>query len=619
MGLLAISGWRLHSLMMAIAGRAGGLVRWFRLMQQTKARSQEGASATLADAEARGRPQARVALLSSFTLRGVEEALRAACAREGIGLVFYAGGYQQYAQEILSPEGALYRFRPALVFLVLDARSLLGDLWWWGQPTKLRGWVAEQRGKLAGLLTQLTTRSAAKIVVHTVVVPEASAFGLYEPKLSLGLVEAVQAFNGELRSMSRQNEQLWLFDFDAFCARIGKERAFDERLYYIGDIQLHPRYVPELAKGYMAYVRALVGRVRKCLVVDLDNTLWGGVLGEEGMGGIQLGPTPEGRPYWELQKYLLALWRRGVVLAVNSRNNEAHVRDVFVRHPYMVIKEENIAAWQINWEDKVTNMRRLAEELDLGLDSFVFLDDDPVNRSLVASALPEVAVVELPPDPARYVRAVAARRDFDGFQLTEEDRRRGEMYASQQQRRELKSETLDLTEYWRRLEMVVSVGPASRLVTARVAQLTQKTNQFTVTSRRYQEEEIRRFVHDRYLVACVAVRDVFGDSGLTGVAIVERGDVWRIDSFLLSCRVIGRRVEDVLLAYLVEQARAAGVGELVGEFIPSSRNEPARGFYERCGFTSSGVRDGVEQWVFTVAAGFAYPDFIRVEKSLKPL
>ncbi|MBI4022152.1 MAG: HAD-IIIC family phosphatase [Candidatus Andersenbacteria bacterium] len=561
----------------------------------------------------------RVALLPSFTLRGLGETLRVKGAQEGIEVMVYDGGYQQYAQEILQVESGLHRFAPQLVFLCLDTRSLAGEVWWSRSAAERRAWVKEQRARLGELVEQLAARTKAKIVINTLVVPTLSPYGILEAKQPFGWLEAVGRLNSELREMAKRDEQLWLFDYDAFCSRLGKERVFDERLYYLGDVQLHPKFVPNLADEYLAYVRPLVGLVRKCLVVDLDNTLWGGVLGEDGLEGIRLGPTPAGRPFWELQKYILSLWQRGVVLAVNSKNNEAEVHVAFARHPYMVIKESHIAAWRINWDDKVTNMQRLSAELDLGLDSFVFLDDDPAQRAQVRAALPEVAVVEVPDDPARYLAALASRHYFDSYQLTDEDSRRGEMYVAQRRRRELQSAVVDLTEYLRRLEMVVTISLAGETTMARVAQLTQKTNQFNMTTRRYQEEDIRRWLHSGHLVATVSVRDMYGESGLTGLAIIVREKaVWRIDTLLLSCRVIGRRVEDVLLAYLVEAAQAAGVKKLVGEFINSGRNEAACGHYERCGFSLTDRQGEVERWEFPVSRGYAYPDFIRVIKHEGP-
>lgn len=559
-----------------------------------------------------------IAILPSFTARGIEDCLRAKCKEIGLNPSIYLGGYNQYVQEILDPASALYASNPHLIILFLDTRALLGDYFF--LPYQMadddrRRWVEHKAQEVIMLVDTLKKNSTAKVLLHNFEVPLHSPLGILEHKQPFGFKESIETLNARLREAFKNDSQVFLFDFDAFCAKVGKHHTFDHKMYYLGDIKLHVRHIPDLCREYLAFIKSMLGLTKKCIVLDLDNTLWGGIVGEDGIGGIKLGPTPEGRPYWEFQKYLLSLYKRGVILAVNSKNNLEDALRVFREHPYTVLKEEHFAAMRINWDDKIVNMKSLAAEINIGLDSFVFLDDDTVNREFVRAALPEVMVVDLPEDPALYVKTLMELDVFHTLQLTPEDRERGKMYAQERQRKEFEQVATDLTDYLRGLQMVVAIEKANPLTIPRISQLTQKTNQFNMTTRRYSEEEIARMAEDeQYLVVSLRVQDKFGDSGTVGVTIVEKGNVaWRIDEFLLSCRIIGRRIEETLLAYIAQKARAGGALRILGEFISTKKNAPAKGFYEKNDFLLRETIDSREVWEYDIEhRDYSYPDFIRV-------
>ena len=271
---------------------------------------------------------------------------------------------------------------------------------------------------------------------------------------------------------------------------------------------------------------------------------------------------------------------------------------------------------QINWNDKISNMKAIAEEINIGLDSFVYFDDDKLNREMIENALPEVKVVDLPEDASIYLKTLMELNDFNSFYVSEEDKKRGQMYAGQRKRQKLSKRTIDITEYLTALDMVVTIEKANSFNIPRIAQLTQKTNQFNMTTKRYLEEDIKRFSENKdYLVSSIKVEDKFGDNGIVGAAIVKKGEErWIIDSFLLSCRVIGRRVEETMLAYILEEAKEEKEKALIGEFIPTKRNIPAKGFYKRNGFKLVEEKDGVGKWEFLTANEYKYPEFIKVDK-----
>jgi FkbH-like protein len=530
---------------------------------------------------------------------------------------FYVGGYNQYAQEIFDPNSDLYKFNPDLIIIFLDTIAILGDHYF--LPYKIsdeerRSCTEERIVEITNLAEKTTESCQAKVILHNLEKPIYSPLGLVENKQDIGYLESIEIINSTLRDRFKKNNQVFIFDYDAFCSQIGKQNTFDYKMYYLGDMKLNLKYLPNLCDEYIAYIQSIASMTKKCIVLDLDNTLWGGVIGEDGLEGIKLGPTPEGRPFMEFQKYLLSLFHRGIILAVNSKNNPEDALEVIRNHPYMVLKENHFAGIQINWEDKVTNMRALAKEINIGLDSMVFIDDDNMNREMMKEFIPEVTVVDLPKDSALYVKTLTNLRLFDSMSITKEDEQKGQMYAEEKNRRKLAHETMDLTEYLRKLNVTVVFDKINPVIIPRVAQLTQKTNQFNMTTKRYTEEIISQLVKDNnYQVIAINVADKFGDNGLTGVAIVEKKDkrIWRIDSFLLSCRIIGKKVEETLLAYIIKVAKSNKAHFLRGEFIPSKKNKLAEEFYQKCGFKKLQYKDNTHVWEFDLKCEFPFPDFIE--------
>ena len=558
----------------------------------------------------------KIALLSSFTANGIKEVLSVKCHELGINAEFYVSGYNQYAQEILDTNGSLYKFNPDLIILIIDSRSIFGNnylLPYGIGDNKRKKFMDDKLQEIKSLVKKLKLYSEAKILLHNFEVPIFSPLGILENKQEFGFIESVEALNSKLRDTFKNDKQVFVFDYDAFCSKIGKNDAIDYKMYYLGDMKLNLQYIPELCNEYMAYIKPIASITRKCIVLDLDNTLWGGIIGEDGLEGIKLGPTPEGRPFMEFQQYLLSLFNRGVILAVNSKNNYDDAMEVFRKHPHMVLKEDNFAAMQISWDDKTANMKAIAEELNIGMDSLVFIDDDKANRQMIREAFPEINVVEMPEDPSLYLKTLIDLNDFNTFQITEEDRKRGHMYAQQRKRAEFQKNAADLTEFLKSLNMVVTAEKANKFNIPRISQLTQKTNQFNMTTRRYTEEEIKKFSEsDNFLVFSVKVEDKFGDNGITGAAILKKGkDAWSIDAFLLSCRIIGRKVEETLLAYIAREAKKAGAKKITADFIPTRKNSVAKGFYKSSGFNIVKKENEKEAWEYDLRKDYKFPDFIK--------
>ncbi len=539
----------------------------------------------------------RIAIIGSSTLEHVRAYLEVACRHAGLSPAFYVGPFDQYAQDILDPSSQLYAFAPDVVILAVHGRTLFPDLY--DSPFDLdvlarREAAGQVLDRVAALLAQLTARTTALVLLHTFATPQYSPLGTLDLRDDFGQTALFAAINGGLAERVRQEfPSVRLVDEDRVYGRVGKRNVTDPRLWFLARMGIGEGALGALTAEYMRFVKALKGRSRKCLVLDLDNTLWGGVVGEDGPHGIALGQEAPGNAFRAFQEVVLNLWKRGIILAINSKNNEADALEVLEQHPDMVLRPHHFAAMRINWLDKVANLESIAAELNIGLDSMVFVDDNPAECAMVRGRLPQVLTVELPRDPARFRGLLLELTDFDALTLTEEDRLRGQLYAQRRERQEWESRHGEnLGDYLADLGLEVDIAVADAFALPRIAQLIGKTNQFNLTTRRHNEAQVQAFAASAgHAVYAVRVKDRFGDHGLVGTAIVETdADVWTVDTLLLSCRVLGRGVETAILSALV----AARV--LRGLFIPTAKNAPAREYYGRHGFSARGEQDGVQPW-----------------------
>jgi FkbH-like protein len=408
----------------------------------------------------------------------------------------------------------------------------------------------------------------------------------------------VRQLNAELAGALSGIPDVHMLDYEGLAGEVGRRGWHDKKMWYLARAPLSAAALPAVAAEYARYIAALRRPARKCMVVDLDDTLWGGILGEAGIAGLKLGPDYPGNAFADFQRALRQLKHRGVLLAINSKNNFDDAQEVFLSHPQMILRLEDFAAVRINWVDKPTNMLSIANELNIGLDSFVFADDSPTERDLMRRAVPEILTLELPPNPAEFADVLADSRAFERVTATREDQDRTEMYRAQRERRQAEQSALSLEDFLASLEMKVSIEPASGPSMNRVGELTQKTNQFNLTTRRYTTAQVAALAADpQYGVFHVRVVDRFGDNGIVGVAIVQEKDRCAfIDTFLLSCRVIGRTIETALLVFVEQWARRRGLDGIEGEYIPTAKNAPAADFFTRHGFEQVGHDGNAKRW-----------------------
>ena len=529
-----------------------------------------------------GRRPVRIAVLGSATLSLLTPVLKTLCFRDGIAADCYEGLFGAYRQEILDPGSGLYTFTPDITFIVPTWRDLalpsLGN-----DSNDIVERVVDEH---VNLWQTLTARCRSHVVQHTFDLPAAESAGLLASREGAGRRHLIRRIN--LRLFDHARPGVSVLDTESVMAVVGQASWNDPPLWHRARQHPSAKALPALVEEQMAHVRAVAGLTRKVVVCDLDNTLWGGVIGEDGLAGIKIGASsPEGEAHLELQRYLKELRARGVLLAVSSKNNPDEARLPFLEHPDMLLRLDDFAAFEANWDDKVTNLRRVAETLSLGTDSLVFLDDNPLERGWVRSQMPEVAVVELSASAAHYVRDLDAGRYFDVLAISDDDRQRAEMYRTEQQREVLRAQAGSLEEFLGGLEMRAITSPVDEHNLQRVTQLVNKTNQFNLTTRRYTEAQVSAIAATpNAWTGVFELSDRFGQHGIVGVmfCVPEGSGAWQIDSWLMSCRVLGRTLERFMLDQAIEAARAAGVSRLVGIYRPTPKNALVADLFERCGF-----------------------------------
>lgn len=560
-----------------------------------------------------------VAVLGNVTLEPFADELILEAAAENLRPVFHVGGFDQFQNEILNDAGAFYQQADDAVILLLDYRPLAPSLYNYNLAVgdaDVRQDIARLADELSALASRVAEKKKCNVLMTLPVCPTAAVGGFLEGRACAGQSGLMAQLRAMLCERFAGQNGCFLLDSELEFSAIGKNNAFDPVMDYLAHQPYSIAGLVALARKSASFCRQTRGKARKCLVLDLDNTLWGGIIGEDGMEGIQLGPDKIGRAFVDFQRQILRLHMQGVILAVCSKNNQADAEEVFANHPHMILKPEHFASMCINWVDKPTNIRQLARDINIGLDSMVFLDDNPVERASVRLMIPEVLVPELPKDPARYPAFLAGLDVFQTLQITEDDLNRGRSYAQDRGRKDLQRTVGNIQEYYESLQMSVKITPVSEAEIPRMAQLLQRTNQFNLTTRRHTENELRdNLASGRWRAFALRSMDRFGDNGLVGAAILEiSAGFCRVDSLLMSCRVLGRNIEVAFLAWLVSYARANGATKFIGEFIPTKKNMQVENFYAANGFASLAPQDALRLWELPVGqAGPQIPSYIRVE------
>lgn len=553
----------------------------------------------------------RLAILTSYTSDFLYPLLKADLMLEDIGSELYEPKYNQVRQELLDAGSGLYSFQPDITIVAIELKDIFPE-----QTARFPVLAREEKESFRAEIVSLyesivrSCRQNCKsprslLLVSDLATPACGYESLAGSEAELAVF--VGDINKELESICGETGNTHVLRYSRLVEHHGRREWADPRLYFTANIPVGPQNWLHLSDAYVRYIKAALGIDIKCIVLDLDNTLWGGVLGEDGLDGIQLGDTYPGSVYRKFQEYLLGLYANGYILAINSRNNMDEVLDALRSHRGMLLKEHHFAAIRANWEEKAENMWELSRELNILPDHMLFVDDDPVQIEKVRLALPTVTCLRLDSPPLNFAEQFSQLRCFLKLGLTDEDKQRGELYVSERKRREIRQRVGSLEEFYRDLAQRLTIHRGRSSHVKRISQLTQKTNQFNMTTLRLTEAEVERLLTDpQHELITAELSDRLGDSGIIAYVQIRKAErVWEIENFLMSCRVLGRTAEECLLDYVVQRARGEGVESLRARFVPTAKNAPFAEFYLRNGFTLE--KDGPAGEKYFVLCVAEYP------------
>jgi FkbH-like protein len=567
-----------------------------------------------------GFAKARVALLGAATVEHLAPAIRVAGLRRDMLIDVHVGPYGQYRQQIVDPQSPLASWEPQFVLLSLTARETLASVSVSADASEVDRALAGAIDELRRLWAVSRARFRATVIQQTFLNVAEPVFGSYDRMLPAAPTRLIDALNDRLADAAAHDGVL-LLDVARASQRTGLAQWFDIASWLQAKVEVSHAATALYGDLVARVVAAQRGLSKKCLVLDLDNTLWGGVIGDDGLEGIVLGEgSARGEAHLAFQRYVKQLAERGVILAVCSKNELVVAESAFERHPEMVLRRDDIAAFVATWDDKATNVAAIASQLNIGLDALVFVDDNPAERARVREALPAVAVPELPDDVAHYAQRLAEAGYFEAVAFTPEDRRRVRQYAENASRQALLDASASLDDFLSGLDMSLAYGPFQAVDLSRIAQLVNKTNQFNPTTRRRTAQELAAVADasSGCLTLQLRLLDRFGDNGLVAAIILapiaDAPGMLEVDTWVMSCRVFGRELEAETMNLAVEAARSRGVTALRAEYMPTPKNGVVRDLYPKLGFAPSGAAPesgGPTRWVLSLSTYKPLPTRIR--------
>ena len=530
----------------------------------------------------------RIALLCGSTVDDIKNILELFLLDAGIRPQFYQSEYNKFYEDAVFGNAELDAFQPDIIIVFTSVvniieRPALGDGY-----DEVKEKLRMEMGRFTRIWEELTKRFPAAVIIQNKMdLSYETWLGSLDAAEHYGLTRFIESLNRDFADYAVSHENFFLHDLHGLAARIGLLKWHDRFQYYAYKLAMSYDVIPEVSLGLAKIIKGLLGKNKKCLVLDLDNTLWGGIIGDDGMEHIEIGhETPTAEAYTAFQEYVLKLKERGVILAVCSKNEEDIAKSGF-NHPDSVLHVEDFVSFHANWKPKNINLRIIAEEINIGTDSLVFIDDNPAERQLVRDTMPEVAVPEVDPvDVFSYIRAIEGAGFFEPVTISEDDRKRNESYRGNIQRRSLEESMQTYDDFLQSLEMEAEIDDFRSVYYDRIAQLTNKSNQFNLTTRRYTRADIEQMANDQHYVTLYGrLRDKFGDNGLISVVIGEKiDDSLHIRLWLMSCRVLKRGMEQMMLDALAARAAADGCKELIGYYYKTAKNKMVSDLYAVFGF-----------------------------------
>ena len=527
----------------------------------------------------------RIAILGDCATQHIATALRGWGYEAGLRYDVFDADYNQIDAQTMDPASELYEFKPAWVVLA-NCTDKLYDAYC-AYPAGERSRFAEtMRDRLVVVWQRIESNIGARMLQFNFPAWDDRVFGDFGAKTPDSFSYQLRKLNFLLAESCAEYKNVFLVDIDGLQSRLGESAVRDPKMYCIAKMPFRTDFLPYIAKQITDTVLAASGTFKKCIVLDLDNTLWGGVIGDAGLDGIQIGELGLGHAFSAFQAWLKEMKNRGIILCVCSKNNEPAAKEPFEKHPEMVLKLEDISVFVANWEDKAGNIRHIQSVLNIGMDSLVFLDDNPFEREVVRSLIPNITVPELPENPEEYVDYLRSLNLFETASYSDADRVRTQQYRAEAQRVSLQSQCADYDSYLEGLEMIAEAKPFDSFHCPRIAQLTQRSNQFNLRTVRYTEQEIADIAaNDKYITLYFTLRDKFGDHGLISAVIMEKQENQLfVNTWLMSCRVLKRGMEEFIVNKMVSAAKEAGYETVEGEYLKTAKNAMVSRIYEKLGF-----------------------------------
>ena len=532
-------------------------------------------------------PKMKIALLGDTATQLLVTAIKGEAVDRGINLDLYEGEYSQVERQLMDPTSELYEF-DADIIIVFQSTHKLGE-YHSSLPMENQVLLAEERLSFIASLCENPSFANKKLIYFNYPEIEDTVFGSYANKVESSFSYQVRKLNFELMNLSRQYPNLFICDIAGLQNLFGRQFMFAPNVYMTTEMVLSVNALPYVASRVVDVIAAIKGQFKKCLILDLDNTVWGGVIGDDGLEGIELGHgLGIGKAFTEFQMWIKKLKQRGIIICVASKNNEETAKEPFEKHPDMILKLDDIAVFQANWETKVDNIRTIQGILNIGFDSMVFLDDNPFERNMVRENIPGITVPELPEDPAMYLEYLYSLNLFETASYSNADKDRTKQYQVEAKRVSLSKTFTNEADFLKSLDMVSTVSGFTKFNTPRVAQLSQRSNQFNLRTIRYTEADIESMAQDPNVIdLSFTLEDKFGDNGLIAVIIMKKLDeeTLFVDTWFMSCRVLKRGMENFTLNTMVERARLAGYKYIIGEYIPTPKNKMVEQHYPNLGFS----------------------------------
>ena len=562
----------------------------------------------------------RVALLSDGATQQFVPILKALFHRHQLAIDVYEGAFDAIELEVYNRNSALYQHQPEVIVILNAVQSLRSRFY--GRTTNEADWLEAEQKKMVRTWDAIRENCTALVIQSNFVLPLERFFGNFDQKIEPSFYSLVQKLNAHISKEAATRRNVLINDIESLASWVGRNSWFDDRLWHFAKTFCALDHLPRVAKNIVDITMTTKGRGVKCVVLDLDDTLWGGVVGDEGPLGIKISAHGDGEAFYQFQCYLRELKRRGILLAVCSKNDHHNAIRPFHENPEMVLKFDDMTAFVANWNNKAENIRTIREALNIGFDSIVFLDDNPFERNLVRELVPEVTVPELPEDPADYVKALSELNLFETSSFSAEDVQRSDLYKQEASRKILESSASNFEEFLQSLDMRIEVGRFKPANIGRIAQLIQRSNQFNLTTHRYNESQCEEMMHDEEnsIPLYAKLRDRFGDHGLISVVIARpkpSESTLEITDWLMSCRVLTRGVEEYLMTYVVGEAQRRGLTRVTGRYIPTAKNGMVKEFFGRFGFSKVHEEpNGTAEWLLNTSDYVIPTVFVKPEDSV---